>query len=299
MKIITCCLWLMIISLAFTFPVSAQTVTWDDLMQSGNQALTQNRPAEAEQSFRDALKLIEKSGDKDPRKPVTLIKLAAACDLQSKRDEAETLANQSLLALEKVPLLSKTQGTTDALAGVNVTLQLYDQAAGLFVSHQKYAEAETTYQKAITYCDKTLSLASNSKSNDELVKSLALLTTDVEQGQANAHDKLGSVYFLQKKYDLAEVAFHKSLKLREKLFQPTSSPIAESLANLATLFAVQAKYDKAEPLYKQALDIFEQTNSMNQPKALYILGNYVLLLKKTGREAEAKALLEKTKAQSK
>lgn len=289
----------MIISLAFTFPVSAQTVTWDDLMQSGNQALTQNRPAEAEQSFRDALKLIEKSGEKDPRKPVTLIKLAAVCDLQSKRDEAETLASESILVLEKLSFSSKVTDGVNFSAALNTTTELYELAAGLFASHQKYPQAETLYQKKIKFCEKVLALTKEQPtSNDDFLRFLVLATSGIHEKLTATYDKLANLYFAQKKYDQAEKMLNQSLKEKKVVYKDDSPIVASALANLASLFAAQGKYEKAEPLYKQALSIFEQSQALGRPEVASILGNYILLLKKTGREAEVKGLVEHLKAQA-
>ncbi len=58
-------------------------------------------------------------------------------------------------------------------------------------------------------------------------------------------------------------------------------------------YALQGQYDRAEPLYKRTIDILQHSGYGDKAEMAVALGNYSLLLKKTGRDAEAKAVSEK------
>ncbi len=72
--------------------------------------------------------------------------------------------------------------------------------------------------------------------------------------------------------------------------------MATSLNNLALVYKTQGRYADAEPLYKRALAITEKTLGPEHPHVSMALENYAALLRKTGRDAEAKRLEARAKA---
>jgi tetratricopeptide (TPR) repeat protein len=60
-------------------------------------------------------------------------------------------------------------------------------------------------------------------------------------------------------------------------------------------YALQAKYDQAEPLYKRVIEILEHNNLQQKQEMAVALENYSLILRKTGRDAEAKPASERAR----
>jgi len=86
----------------------------------------------------------------------------------------------------------------------------------------------------------------------------------------------------------------RALSIRERALGASDRSTAESLNNLALLYAAAGRYQDAEPLYQRALSIFE---TKNDPTALATaLENYAALLDDTGRGAEASAAEQRARA---
>ena len=62
------------------------------------------------------------------------------------------------------------------------------------------------------------------------------------------------------------------------------------------LYQAQGKYVEAEPLYKRALAIFEKALGPEHSDVAAILENYAVLLRQTGRSAEANEMEARAKA---
>jgi tetratricopeptide (TPR) repeat protein len=98
---------------------------------------------------------------------------------------------------------------------------------------------------------------------------------------------LATLYGEQGRYTEAEPLHKRALAIREQTLGPTHPVTANSLSNLATLYFEQGRYTEAEPLLKRALAIYEQTFGPEHPDRLKIMGNYVILLRKTNRKGRA------------
>jgi tetratricopeptide (TPR) repeat protein len=80
---------------------------------------------------------------------------------------------------------------------------------------------------------------------------------------------------------------------------PSAEPerlTAQSVNNLALLYAAQGRYVEAEPLYQRALASLEQTVGRNHPDVAKVLENYAALLAATGRTQESKEMEERARA---
>ena len=100
---------------------------------------------------------------------------------------------------------------------------------------------------------------------------------------------LANVYFNQGNYAEAEPLYKRSLAIREKAIGPGLGQlvVALSLNNLAELYLIQGKYAEAEPLYKRSLAIEEKQLGPEDLNVAQILENYAVVLRGTGRGAEA------------
>src|SRR5215471_12337189 len=70
-------------------------------------------------------------------------------------------------------------------------------------------------------------------------------------------DKLGEIYFEQKKYAQAEELFVHSLTIRESV-NFNNPDTATTLMHLYTLYYTQGKYDKAEPMCRRVMAMYEK-----------------------------------------
>lgn len=97
----------------------------------------------------------------------------------------------------------------------------------------------------------------------------------------------------QYQYVQAESKYRSSLAIWERLLGPEHSIVADSLNNLAVLYAAQGKVTEAKPLYERALAIWGKSLSQNRKDMGVGLCNLALLHYSQGNAAEASALLEK------
>jgi hypothetical protein len=87
----------------------------------------------------------------------------------------------------------------------------------------------------------------------------------------------------------------RALTIRQTALGEAHVLTAESLNNLALLYAAQDNAVAAEPLYQRALAIFETAGVLSKgtqqtDELERVLDNYTALLRDTGRDAEADKL---------
>jgi tetratricopeptide (TPR) repeat protein len=273
-----------------------QGKSWETYIQTGDSAITQKRYADAEQAYREALKLSEKFRDNDARIAVNLIKLAESLNLQAKNEEAEAFATRSITALEKASKSPKSKDLAEEYYKSDTSAMILDKAADILVANRKYFEAEPIYKRIIVIREEAANVKESPKNNEDFLKLLGQAMTNAQAKVADATDKLANLYLVMRRFEDAEPLYIKSLKIREAQYGTDKPPVGISLNSLGTLYAIQAKYEKAEPLYVRAIGIFEQTKWLDDPAVATTYENYSLLLKKTGREAEAIVPLNKAKA---
>jgi tetratricopeptide (TPR) repeat protein len=142
-------------------------------------------------------------------------------------------------------------------------------------------------------------------------------------------DRLGMLYYLEKRYADAETVYRRSLAIWENLMGADNPELATTLENLAVAYASQDKFSEAAALYRRSLALREKlvvSSSSNLAMTLEgqgqdaaaerqfklalgiaessgdaeslakVLGNYAALLHKLKRETEAKRLEDKARA---
>jgi len=276
--------------------VLGQPNSWEEYIKAGDTAIAQARPADAESAYREALKLSEKFKEKDPRRAVSLVKLAECLNSQSKGEEAEILAQRSLSALDKAISGSKPKDQAEEYNRTETTITILNKTADIFSVNRKYAKAESIYKRAIAIREDGARTPEAPRSNEDYLKFLAQALTDARAKLADAYDRLAKVYFVQKRFEEAELLYGKSIKILEAGYGVTNQPaVATSLSNLAVVYAAQDKYDMAEQLFARAVKTYEQSKWLDKPEVATTFENYSLLLKKTGRQAEASAMLERAR----
>ncbi len=100
---------------------------------------------------------------------------------------------------------------------------------------------------------------------------------------ADFHQNVGS-------FELSEELFRRSLKIKEKIFGPTSRQTATGINNLALLCYTQSKHEEAEVLYRRLKELLEAEAPGSQDLAI-CLDNYAALLRRLRREVESRKLI--------
>ena len=112
--------------------------TWKAVVEAGNEAYSNNRVAEAEVKFLEALAQAEEFGEDDLRLALSLNNLAAIYHTQGKYTMAEPLYQRSLAIKER------THGEEHPEVALNV-----HNLAVLYSARKMYPVAEKNYKRAI------------------------------------------------------------------------------------------------------------------------------------------------------
>jgi tetratricopeptide (TPR) repeat protein len=274
-------------------PASGQEAAWGRLISAGDKAMASQQYSRAESSYRAALTFAEKKWKKDARVSGTLIKLAESCNAQGRKDDAEAFANQALAALSDALSAHKSKDAPEYYR-VEVSAAIMDKAGDIFASHQKYSDAETMYLDVIATREHyAAEKPPANPNNDDFLRFIAQALVDPQTELADSYDKLGGLYRREGKYLEAVQQYQKSEAIREKQFGPDRPQMAQSLSDIGMCYALQGQYDQAEPLYKRVIAILEHNNDQEKPEMAVALENYSLVLRKIGRDAEAKTASER------
>lgn len=273
----------------------AQTRAWDESIAAGQDAMAKGQFAEAEKAFAESLRAAEKIGEKDARYASSLLRLAEACNAQSKREEAEGFARRSGEAMEKSLKAFKPKNSTEELEGLGIAATLFDRVGGVFASHQKYSDAEALYQRAIAIRE-GIAAEKPRQSNEDWLRLMYQKQSGANTKLAEANEKLAKLYFTERKLPDAAPLFEKAAQIRDSEPNVAKQPLAMTLANLAACYAGFADYTKAEPLYKRAIALFEEADWLERMETAVTMRNYALLLQKTGRAEEAATMMARAEA---
>lgn len=273
-----------------------QNSAWETSIDAGKDAMAKKQYAEAEKSFREALTVAQKFGEKDARFSGSLLFLAQACDAQAKTDEAQALAGRAVESMDNALKAYKPKKTEQQLEQIDAASALFDKAADIFASHQKYPEAEGLYQRVVQIRESAAEQNPHPKNNEDFLRFLGQALSDVQGKLASAQEKLGNLYFTEHKFPEAAATYEKAQKIREADTKTDKRVLAQTITNMATSYAAQDKYSQAEPLYQRALKLFEEANWAEKTETLRTMQLYALMLKNSGRQDEARAMLEKVAA---
>ncbi len=118
---------------------------------------------------------------------------------------------------------------------------------------------------------------------------------DIEQTAVYAHN-LSRVFLAQDKPLEAVPFLQRFLEIREGVFGPNDSHVADALGNLANVYAELGKHERAETLYKRAISIYEGQLGTEHPKLAAILSCLAASLRSVGNIAEANTLAAQAEA---
>lgn len=103
-------------------------------------------------------------------------------------------------------------------------------------------------------------------------------------------DQLIQCYLAQKKYKVAEPLAQRALSIRQQQSGLGNPETARSLHTLGNIYQMLEKYKDAEPIMKRAIMISEKVFGPNHPLTQAVRKDYAVLLRKVGREQEARQL---------
>jgi tetratricopeptide (TPR) repeat protein len=273
-----------------------QDTDWDHLIADGDAAMAKKQYPQAEQAYRQALNFAESHWKKDARVSGALIKLAESCNAQGKKEDAEVYANHAVATLSEARKAHKPKDTSEEYLQQDVSAATLDKAGDIFAANQAYAEAEKMYLETIKIREDYATEKEPAKpTNEDFFRFLAQSLGNARAKVADSEDKLGRLYVRERKFQDALRLYEKSEAIREKQFGPDRPPVAQSLSDIAMCYALQGQYDRAEPLYKRVIAILEHNNFHEKQEMAVALENYSLVLRKTGRDVEAKTTLEQAR----
>lgn len=103
-------------------------------------------------------------------------------------------------------------------------------------------------------------------------------------------DGLGKAYAGQKRYPQAELAFARSIKLKETIFGNVSIEVAKTCNLLAAVFYEQGKFLQTESLGHRAYTIYEKVLGIEHPAVTTMSNNLARVQKKLAKiQAQAQA----------
>ncbi|HEX9630350.1 MAG TPA: tetratricopeptide repeat protein [Pyrinomonadaceae bacterium] len=198
-------------------------------------------------------------GDPDAAKAVDLAVQVAQLYQQGKYTDALPLAKRCLEIREKLftPKDEQLRTALKNLAEVDMALN-------------KYGEARTLF--------------------DRLIKSYEDFNpTDLRLAQVL--QRLAFIYFKKGEGDKTEHLYQRAINITETASTPEDQQVATAATYLAEYYQAVGDYKKAEPVYQRILSIREKQSSSARTEALQeTLDRYACLLRKTGRESEAREL---------
>jgi tetratricopeptide (TPR) repeat protein len=146
------------------------------------------------------------------------------------------------------------------------------QQLGRFYNlHRDYSEAEEAATRALAILEEKFG-----PSAAQLSMALTLV---------------GAVYLSQQRFDEAESAYIRALKLRGSASGTVTA--AFDLNDLASLYRKTGKYDKAERLYLIGLEVLEAEYGSSSPCLISTLQAYGILLAAANRRPEAREVSER------
>ena len=232
-------------------------------MSLGNFAILmarQGKIAESEPLFERALSIAEKTSDPDsPKLAVDYMNLAITYKRLEKFEEAEPLYQSAVEIQEKVlgpehPGLAKT----------------LNNFGNLYLDQELYEEAEPLLLQALELSEK------------------ALGPDHPDVGLR--HMNMGLLRWRQNRYEESEEHQLRALEIFEAALGPDHFMVGGALYQLGAFYDDRQRPSEAEERYRRSLAIYQQVYEPGHPDLQSVVTDLAVLLRASGREAEAEAL---------
>lgn len=272
---------------------------WVNVCKRAQQAAQQQRFAEAETLYGEAMTEAKKFGADGSRVGITTSGLAALYEYKGDYAKSESLFTQAL-AIEEKTLSPDSMHIATCL---NNFSSLYSRM-GKPSQAIKYSERALAIMQKIRgeNSPEVLMIRQNlaelrsqagGDSLSELKETLAKREAQFGPEHADIAQSLNNLaqyYFKHGKYAEAEPLYKRSLSMCTKLLGPKDQYTLTATQNLGSLYLAEKKFDLAEPLLKNALEGRESALGKEHPDVGQSLMEYAKLLRETGRTGEATKL---------
>lgn len=115
----------------------------------------------------------------------------------------------------------------------------------------------------------------------------------LDQKLAEVSRKAANHLYQCAQYEQAEALFQRALRIQEHVSGSLHLSVAQTMYNLAALYAAQGKYAQAESLYYKALHVREQMFGLDHPQVTEILNNLANLYYERGDYQQAKLFYQR------
>lgn len=240
----------------YALPGVSETIPhWQTMLLLGDQQRTAHHFEEAEQSYRQALREVEKQGGTFRNQAVCFNRLGLLYRATGQYPQAEHMARRTVDLWEQ----NEPQNTQERItARSNVGIVLH--------SERKYHEAEKVFLDVLEQCEQNLG--------------------ESHPDTASALNNLAAAYYEQGRLTEAEEHYARSYELQRGM-KATSTASLLTGNNLALVYADQHRFEEAESLYSEILARLEASLGHEQEATATVLNNLGLLYFHVGRKEDA------------
>jgi tetratricopeptide (TPR) repeat protein len=279
----------------------AETDEWQRLMEQGSALQVAGNYAEAANSFRDAARVAEAFGVRDPRLPISLNALATQLVELGRYPDAQRQYRRALAAVENA---QGKQNTAYAQTLGDLGL-LYLQEGQAAQSEPLLRESMAIYAAVLPLSDEHVGMSRNYLAQavikeGHLEEAESLLTEAIRTFQNSpapdagllgvALNNLAGVRFLQGRKAEAIGLFEEGLGKLEVKYGAEHPLLLRVLCNMANVYAQSGRRNEADAAFRRCLAMTEKTLGARNPFYGTALANYAAFLRKTGHKTQARTL---------
>jgi tetratricopeptide (TPR) repeat protein len=297
-----------IIYLALATPlVFAQETLWDELTQSGQQALQEKRYEEAEKQFKAALDIVQPLGEREPRLLTSLQNLNSLLKEEGKEAPRELLVER-ILQIQEDTLGSadpELTNTLSELASVYQRLGKTEKAEAILKRVVEIRESTlgpldpSTIGEVNSLGAMQLSMGKYREAEEKFRTSLIAHQTAPEpdlEAMAQDYENLSWVYFSQGMKEEAEAFTRYSVELHQQARgEQGGAGSSNALMMLIQFYEAQERYDEAEPLLLQYLAAEEKNLGSNSSNMVLDYQEMARFYRIQGRMVEAESYAQKAR----
>lgn len=239
--------------------------TTSDMIRSATLYYAEGNYARAQQLFKQAIAVYERSDPNNPKLDVPLQGLASSYMRQDNFSEAEPLFKRALALVERStgPNSEATAQAMEHLAWMYLRAQKSSAAKPLLrratVIAEKDKNAKLQLSLLISQAELTRQEGKFAESEALCNRALSIIATKREYAPefSKVYYCLYQIYFKQKKYGEAAAYLKKTMAAQEKLLGKHNRDYATMIGTYGQLLARQEKYVEAESALKESIAIRE------------------------------------------
>ncbi|MCC6860292.1 MAG: tetratricopeptide repeat protein [Bryobacterales bacterium] len=274
--------------------------SWEKRVAAADALQKQGRYREAIDLYREADGQAQRAGAAGPRLARALNNFGAACYYLGRYSDAEPLYRRALDAWGDDAAVQRDRAfTLNNLASLYRAQGRYREAEAAHLSAGEILEKSRGESWALDFGTHLNNLAELYRVEDRLAEAEEAARRSVETlesalgpqhpGLARSLSTLGAVNRYLGRYDQAEALYRRALWIQERALKDQSST-ANTLINLAELYALEKRYAEAGRIATRALNLYIGAFGLEHPGVAVALNNLAQIAKHEGRGAEAESL---------